>query len=65
MTKTKVRIEAVGYGDVVEVAGHVYTVSYIDGPDIKGAFDAYLIDSQGVLHHRVIMGGVDLFYEQI
>ena len=64
MTKVKVRLDALVYGDMVEVAGQIYTVSFIDGPDLRGVYDVYLIDHDGALHHRVIAGGVDLLYEQ-
>ena len=64
MTKVKVRLDQVEYGDMVEVAGQIYTVSSIDGPDSHNVYDVYLLDQQGACHHRVLAGGVDLYYEQ-
>ena len=64
MTKTKVRLDQVEYGDMVEVAGQIYTVSSIDGPDSQGVWDCYLLDQGGACHHRVLAGGVDLYYQQ-
>ena len=62
MTKTKVRVEAVGYGDMVQIEGHVYIVTSIDGPDAHGAWDLYLMDKAGTQHHKVVTEGVELFY---
>ena len=61
MTKTRVRPEAVGYGDMVEVDGHVYIVTSIEY-DSHGAWDLYLLDKAGVKHHKVITEGIELFY---
>lgn len=62
MTKVKLRIEKVGYGDTVEVDGHTYIVDSIDGPDSHNTWDLYLLDRAGVKHHKVICEGEDLFY---
>jgi hypothetical protein len=64
VTKTRVRPEAVGYGDMVELEGHVYIVTSIDGPDSHGAFDLYLMDKSGTQHHKVVTSAVELFYDE-
>ena len=61
MTKTKVRPEAVGYGDMVELEGHVYIVTSIEY-DGHSAWDLYLMDKSGVQHHKVVTEGIELFY---
>jgi hypothetical protein len=63
VTKTRVRPEAVGYGDMVEFEGHVYIVTSIEY-DNHGAWDVYLMDKSGAKHHKVITAGVDLFYDE-
>lgn len=47
---------------MVEVEGHVYIVTSIDGPDSHGAWDLYLMDKTGAQHHKVITDGIELFY---
>ena len=61
MTKTRVRPEAVGYGDMVEVEGHVYIVTSIEF-DGHCAWDLYLLDKAGDKHHKVITEGIELYY---
>ena len=64
MTKTRVRLDAIGYGDTVEVEGHVYIVNSLEGPDLHGSYDLYLLDRAGVQHHKVVTSGIDLYYGQ-
>ena len=50
----------VGYGDTVHLDGASYQVHSIEGPDICGAFDLYLVDQEGTPYHRIITEAIQL-----
>lgn len=63
MTKVRVRPDAIGFGDRIEINDVPYLVTSVEGPDEHLAFDFYLIGRDGIPVHKIVTESVALWYE--
>lgn len=60
MTAHKVPPAFLQMGDTIVLNQQPVVISYVDGPDTRGAYDVYTLDKSGQPHQTVITDTVTL-----